>query len=71
MRVLDACDFVAEIEALGLRLGRVEKTPHASAEVGGLGEVGCVFGAWTAEREDSGLRWDGAQDFVGSLRCEV
>ena len=69
--VLDACDFVAEVEAFGLRLGRVEETPHAPAEVGGLGEVGCVFGAWAAEGEDSGLRGDGAKDFVGSLGREV
>ena len=69
--VLDACDLFAEVEALGLRLGRVEETPHATAEVGGLGEVGCVFGAWAAEREDSGLRGNGAEDLVGLLRCEV
>jgi hypothetical protein len=69
--VLDACDFVAKVEALGLRFGRVEETPHSPAEVGGLSEVGCVFGAWAAEGEDSGLRGDGAKDFVGSLGREV
>jgi hypothetical protein len=69
--VLDACDLVAEIETFRLRLGRVEETPHATAEVGGLGEVGCVFGTWAAEGEDSRFRGDGAQNFVGSLGREV
>jgi hypothetical protein len=69
--VFDACDFFAEVEALGLRLRWVEETPHATAEVGGLGEVGCVFGAWAAEGENSGLRGDGAENFVGSLGDEV
>ena len=35
-----------------------------------MGEVRCVFGARAAEGKDSGLRGDGAQDFVGSLGCE-
>jgi hypothetical protein len=69
--VLDAGDFFAEIEALGLGFGWVEETPHATAEVGGLGEVGCVFGAWAAEGEDAGLGWDGAEDFVGLGRRKV
>lgn len=68
--VLDAGDFFAEVEATGLRLGRVEQAPHATAEVGGVSEVGCVFGAWAAEGEDSGLRGDGAEDFVGVLGGE-
>jgi hypothetical protein len=68
--VLDASYLFAEVEAFGLRLGWVEKTPHASAKVGCLGEVGSVFFAWAAEGEDSGLRGDGAQNFVGSLGCE-
>ncbi len=56
--VLDACDFFAEVEAFGLRLGRIEQAAHAAAEVGGVGEVGRVFGARAAEGEDSGL-WPG------------
>jgi len=46
--VLDARYFFAEVEALGLRLGWVEETPHATAEVGGLREVGSVFLACAA-----------------------
>jgi hypothetical protein len=69
--VLDACDFFAEVEALGLRLGWVKQASHTPAKIGGLGEIGCIFGAWAAEREDSGLRGDGAKDFVGSLGREI
>ncbi len=35
--VVDAGDFVPEIQAFGLRLGRVEEATHAAAEVGGRG----------------------------------
>jgi hypothetical protein len=66
--VLDAGNFFPEIEAPGLGLGWIEETPHATAKVGGLGEVGSVFGTGAAEGEDSRLRGDGAQDFVGLLR---
>ena len=69
--VLDAGDFFAEVEAFGLGLGWVEQAAHATAQVGGVGQVGCVFGAWAAEGEDSGLRGDGAEDFVGLLGGEV
>jgi hypothetical protein len=69
--VLDARDFFAEVETLGLGLGRVKKTPHASAKVGGLGEVGCVFGARAAEGEDARSCGYRAEDFVGPLRCKV
>ena len=68
--VLDARDFFAEVEALGLRLGWVEEAAHAAAQVGGVGEVWCVFGAGAAEGEDSGLRGDGAEISSG-LRCEL
>ena len=69
--VLDACDLFAKVEALGLRLGRIEKTPHAPAEISGLSEVGCVVGAWAAEGEDSRLRGNRAQDFVGPFRRKI
>jgi hypothetical protein len=69
--VLDGCDFFAEVEALGLRLRRIEEPTHAPAKVSGLGEVGCVFGTRSAESEDSGLRWNGAQNLAGSLRRKV
>ncbi len=52
-------------------LGRVEEAAHAAAEVGGLGEVGCVFGAWAAEGEDSGFGGDLREDFVGLRGGEV
>ncbi len=38
---------------------------------GGVGQVGCVFGAGAAEGEDSGLGGDGAEDGVGLGGGEV
>jgi hypothetical protein len=63
--VLDGGDFFAEVEAPGLRLGRVEKATHATAELSRLSEVRCVFGARAAEGEDSRLRRDGTQNLIG------
>ncbi len=63
--------FFAEVEALGLRLGWVEKTPHATAQVGGLREVRRVFFACAAEGEDSGKGGDGAENLVCVGRREV
>ncbi len=69
--VLDARYFFAEVEALGLRLGWIEEATHATAEVGGLGEVGCVFFACAAEGEDARERRDGAENFVCLTRSEI
>ena len=43
--------FVAEIEALGLRFRRVEQTPHATAEVGGLRQVDVYQGRGEGDEE--------------------
>ena len=54
-----------------MRLGWVKETPHATAEVGGLGEVGCVLFACAAECEDARERRDGAENFVCLTRSEI
>jgi len=68
--VVDAGYASAEVEALGLRVGRREDAGDAAAEVGGAGEVRLVFTARAVQGEDSGESGDGTQSFGGVLGRE-
>ena len=68
---VDAGDAGAQVEALGLRVGRREDAGDAAAQIGGAGEVGLGSSLRGAvQGEDSGQRGDGAQGLGGVLGRE-